>query len=169
MTPAPDVSDREVEEYLVRIQKDAESGGYHLNPDLELTRSLIKGIIINQKRYGYRGCPCRLCRNNKERDLDIICPCYYRDQDLTEFGNCYCALYVSEDILNGKKETGPIPERRPPAEKRETSPHSVSGSAGLSVPVWRCRVCGYLCGRPQPPAKCPVCHSASERFERFME
>ena len=25
----------------------------------------------------------------KEEDLDIICPCDYRDPDLTDFGTCY--------------------------------------------------------------------------------
>jgi rubrerythrin len=40
--------------------------------------------------------------------------------------------------------------------------------AGLAFPVWRCKVCGYLCARPQPPLVCPVCKAGKERFERFM-
>jgi ferredoxin-thioredoxin reductase catalytic chain len=33
--------------------------------------------------------------------------------------------------------------------------------------VWRCKVCGYLCARPQPPLKCPICKADKDRFERF--
>jgi ferredoxin-thioredoxin reductase catalytic chain len=38
----------------------------------------------------------------------------------------------------------------------------------LLLPVWRCRVCGYLCARDEPPELCPICKAKKERFERFM-
>jgi ferredoxin-thioredoxin reductase catalytic chain len=38
----------------------------------------------------------------------------------------------------------------------------------LPLPVWRCRVCGYLCARDGPPEVCPICKARKERFERFM-
>ena len=50
-----------------------------MNPDVEFTKELVKGILVNEKRYGYWNCPCRLASGNKEEDLDIICPCDYRD------------------------------------------------------------------------------------------
>jgi len=34
--------------------------------------------------------------------------------------------------------------------------------------VWRCLVCGYLCGREGPPELCPICKAGKERFERFI-
>jgi len=34
-------------------------------------------------------------------------------------------------------------------------------------PVWRCKVCGYLCARGTPPEKCPVCKASRDRFEPF--
>jgi ferredoxin-thioredoxin reductase catalytic chain len=84
-----------------------------LNPDKILVGELVAGIKKNQERYGYGSCPCRLAFGIKEKDEDIICPCVYRNADVEEFGNCYCALYVSEDVVNGTKKTRPIPERRP--------------------------------------------------------
>lgn len=95
-----------------RLHEEAEASGYHLNPDEEFTRDLVRGLVINEKRYGYWACPCRLASGDKENDLGIICPCYYRDTDLNEYGQCYCALYVIKDVLEGKKKAGPIPERR---------------------------------------------------------
>jgi ferredoxin-thioredoxin reductase catalytic chain len=148
-----------------KLDRDAESAGYHLNPDTPFTRSLVKGLIVNQERYGYQACPCRLASGNKGQDLDIICPCDYRDPDLDQYGTCYCALYVDEAILKGKKKVKAIPERRDKQQEKNTAP----ASSGLSYPVWRCRVCGYLCARDNPPGVCPVCKAKKERFEVFVE
>ena len=164
-------TDDEVEKLWAKLNKDARLGGYNINPDKEFVKGLVRGLIINERRYGYRGCPCRLAANNKEIDLDIICPCYYRDPDLTEYGACYCALYVSEDVVQGRRELGPIPERRPSIDRRirhEATGADLSSSLRLSVPVWRCLVCGYLCGRDSPPEICPICKASKERFERFI-
>jgi ferredoxin-thioredoxin reductase catalytic chain len=83
------VSENEVEEYYRQLKKDAGNAGYFLNPDIDFTRDLVKGILVNKKRYGYENCPCRLASGNKAEDLDIICPCDYRDPDVSEFGSCY--------------------------------------------------------------------------------
>jgi ferredoxin-thioredoxin reductase catalytic chain len=164
------VSPEEVDRLFQRLYKEAEAGGYHLNPDTPFTKDLVKGLLVNEKRYGYWACPCRLAAGNKEEDLDIICPCDYRDPDLDEYGSCYCALYVTGEVLKGQKKLHSIPERRPPAEERE-KPHlapAIQGLSSLPYPVWRCRVCGYLCGREGPPEVCPVCKAKKDRFERFL-
>ncbi len=106
--------------------------------------------------------------------MDIICPCDYRDPDLNEYGTCYCALYVSTDIKNGKKKPESIPERRPGKKERERikkngqAKFSKILSNELSMPIWRCKVCGYLCARDEPPEICPICKAKKERFERFI-
>ena len=167
-----DISDDEVKVLKESLKKQAEESGYHINQDPEFTNDLVRGLIINEKRYGYRACPCRIASGNKEEDLDIICPCYYRDPDLDEYGMCYCSLYVSEDVLKGKKNIEPIPERRSSEEEvdKSKSPkkNTLESISGLSLPVYRCRVCGYLCARDQPPEVCPICKSKKERFERFI-
>jgi ferredoxin-thioredoxin reductase catalytic subunit len=109
-----DISDEQVDRVYSRLDKFAESKGYHLNPDAEYTKDLIRSLLVNQKRYGYWVCPCRLASGDRDEDKDIICPCDYRDPDVEEFGACYCALYVSKEIKEGKKQAEPIPERRPP-------------------------------------------------------
>jgi ferredoxin-thioredoxin reductase catalytic subunit len=155
-----------------RLKEEAEKGGYRLNPDEAFTLNLIAGLLKNEGRYGYRACPCRLASGRKDDDLDIICPCDYRDPDLAEFGACYCALYVSEEVRSGIQQVSPVPERRPPRserKKQKTSPLAPAGPfSPLAYPVWRCRVCGYLCARDQPPGVCPICKVTSDRFERFI-
>jgi ferredoxin-thioredoxin reductase catalytic subunit len=81
--------EQEVAQLQDKLNREAESGGYHLNPDPEMTRSLVEGLIANEKRYGYPSCPCRLATGDKSKDLDIICPCDYRDPDLDDYNTCY--------------------------------------------------------------------------------
>jgi ferredoxin-thioredoxin reductase catalytic subunit len=169
------VTQEEIDALYERLDREAEAAGYHLNPDVEFTKDLVEGLLVNEKRYGYWACPCRLASGDKQKDLDIICPCDYRDPDLLDWGACYCALYVSEEVLEGEKELQPIPERRPPEGERPQDqetyaparPGEPSEDDEEAIPVWRCRVCGYLCARDRPPGRCPICKAKQDRFERF--
>ncbi len=165
-----EISDQEVDARYRKLDREAEEGGYYLNPDAGFTRNLVKGLLVNEERFGYPSCPCRLSSGTRAEDQDIICPCDYRDPDLNEYGACYCALYVSGVILAGKVPVRSIPERRPPRSERKKV-----GKQGdkvtlpeLAYPIWRCRVCGYLCAREAPPLICPVCKVTQDRFERFL-
>jgi len=151
------------------LKSFAEKRGYFMNPDVDFTKALVESLVINEDRYGYQACPCRLATGKRTDDLDIICPCDYRDADITEFGACYCGLYVNKAISEGKQTLKPIPERRKPMEERksmeiENSKLKIENSG---LPVWRCTVCGYLCGREDAPEICPICGATHDRFERF--
>lgn len=161
----------QVEQTHARLKREAEAAGYHLNSDEAFVRDLVAGLLTNGERYGYWACPCRLASGVREEDLDIVCPCDYRDPDLGDFGACYCALYVSEEVLNGTREPGSIPDRRPPGgpgAAPAAKKAAVRTMEGLACPVWRCRVCGYLCAREEPPGVCPICKAKKDRFERFL-
>ncbi len=162
------INDKDIDLFFNKINADANSSGYNLNPDIPFTRSLIRGILVNSERYGYEACPCRLASGNKQEDTDIICPCDYRDIDLDQYGACYCALYVDEEIRSGKKKVLPIPDRRFNKEKEIINNKNKIGNINLKYPIWRCKVCGYLCARENPPAVCPVCKAKKERFEIFI-
>jgi ferredoxin-thioredoxin reductase catalytic subunit len=184
MSETRDISQADIDKLYLRLDREAQAGGYNLNPDVEFTKGLVEGLLINEGRYGYWACPCRLADGEREKDLDIICPCDYRDPDLIDWGACYCALYVSDEVLKGEQELQPVPERRPSEEERDTSSAAAAsgppspkeqahdevfvGFTWSGIPVWRCKVCGYLCARPRPPLKCPVCKADQDRFERFM-
>ena len=164
--------DPRIIELYHRLDAEAREGGYNLNPDMSFTLELVRGLLTNTERYGYPACPCRLASGVREKDLDIVCPCDYRDPDLDEYGACYCALYVSSEVLEGKRELEPIPDRRGDAEGPDRSRPDASATedrnrGGFPWPVHRCRVCGYLCAREDPPEVCPICKAGRERFERF--
>jgi ferredoxin-thioredoxin reductase catalytic subunit len=164
--------DERVQKRLEALKRDAAAGGYKLNPDEGFVADLADGLVINNDRYGLEICPCRLIEGLPEENLDIVCPCVYRDDDLADHGACFCALYVTEGI-----PTKQVPERRPPREERQAAKaqrdaaaHEAAGAftAALKYPVFRCTVCGYLCANINPPRVCPVCKAKAERFERFL-
>ncbi len=184
MSDEAKISQEAIDRLYVRLDREARAGGYNLNPDVEFTKGLVEGLLINEARYGYWACPCRLADGERTKDLDIICPCDYRDADLIDWHACYCALYVSDAVVEGTQELQPIPERRPPEEEREAASgpgiadampvdaeaheEVLVGFTWAGIPVWRCKVCGYLCARPRPPLKCPVCKADQDRFARFL-
>jgi len=159
--------DERVQKRLEALKKDAAAGGYKLNPDEGFVADLAEGLVTNADRYGLEICPCRLIDGAPEENMDIVCPCVYRDDDLAEYGACFCALYVADGV-----PTKQVPERRPPREARkavtEKTEPSGAPAAALKYPVYRCTVCGYLCANTNPPRVCPICKAKAERFERFM-
>ena len=175
MTDKIEISDDEVENAYKKFENEAQENGYFLNSDLFFSKELVKSLLFNQKRYGYQACPCRLASSNKSKDLDIICPCDYRDVDLNDYGACYCALYVTGEVFRGEKDLSPIPERRNILKVSEgksggegTMGKSEDMISALKYPVWRCKVCGYLCARENTPGICPVCKAQKDRFEKFL-
>ena len=102
------------EELYEMLKKVQEPKGYCFSSDTERVMDLMEALIANKERYGYMCCPCRLSSGDRENDSDIICPCVYREQDIKEFGSCYCNLYVTKEWNEGKIPHEYVPERRPP-------------------------------------------------------
>lgn len=153
------------------FKEKSERTGYYVNPDVEFVEMLLNNIKINEERYGYGACPCRLASGNREKDMDLICPCDYRDIDLKEYGYCFCALYVTKEVIKNHKKIKSIPDRRinELAKKQKTEEELEQVIINnIKFPIWRCKVCGYLCCRPEPPEECPICHVDKDRFEKLF-
>jgi ferredoxin-thioredoxin reductase catalytic subunit/predicted Zn-ribbon and HTH transcriptional regulator len=167
-----------LEKVRQRAESDAKTYGYFLNPDQKFLQDLLEGLKSNEERFGYPACPCRFASGNMEIDRDIICPCDYRDPDVTEFGTCYCALYVRKDVFEGKMQVQPVPERRPvekqtrsytvtsatSTEKTETAPSTSQEQPKIKKKLWYCKQCGYVVFREDPPYVCPICKAKREMF-----
>jgi len=102
-----------VEELHATLKRIQEPKGYPFNRDREKVFDILAGLLANRERYGYMSCPCRLASGDREPDRDIVCPCAYREADVSEFGSCYCNLYVSPAWNEGKIPAVYVPERRP--------------------------------------------------------
>ena len=164
-----------------RAEADANTYGYYLVPDPELLQGFLEGLKVNEERYGYPSCPCRLASGKIGYDRDIFCPCDYRDPDVAEFGACYCRLYVSKEVYESR-ELPSVPERRPlekqmrsyqaaaePSEtKAEPAPaakEEIKKAVSETKPkMWYCKQCGYVVFRDDPPYVCPICKAKREMF-----
>jgi ferredoxin-thioredoxin reductase catalytic chain len=102
------------DELYAMLKKVQEPKGFFFNKDKDWVLAILKDLLINKERYGYMSCPCRLATGDREKDLDIICPCVYRPADVKEYGSCYCNLYVSLEWNEEKNDHKYVPERRPP-------------------------------------------------------
>ena len=160
---------RTIQDMFSEMKTIADEEGYIFNPNKEEFESLIRGLCETEQMYGYPLCPCRIGSVELAQDMDIICPCNYRDADIAEFGSCLCTLYVNGEWENTKVHE-PVPERRPQEYfiKGYQSIVEQKGAGGKDMAeVYRCMVCGYLCAREEPPDLCPVCRAKKERFEKF--
>jgi len=93
------VTTKQIEGLLEWIRNTADAFGCKVNPDKAILQSILDGLIKNERRYGYRSCPCRLASGDYLKDSDIICPCAYMSWDLEVYGRCYCALYVTDKYI----------------------------------------------------------------------
>lgn len=97
----------EPEDYLKVFERIAEKRGWKVNPDRELLLEFARGLIQNKEQYGIATCPCRIVTGKKEVDRLIICPCTYAEEDIREYGRCFCGLYLSRD----KEPADCVPDR----------------------------------------------------------
>lgn len=169
-----------VDEARKRAERDATRSRMHLCPDPKMLQDLLEGLVENEERYGYPSCPCRIASGELEKDVDIICPCYYRDPDVEEFGQCYCSLYVSDAVYEGKEPIRSIPERRPvekqafplgieaEAEVKQTEREEYSEIQATERKLLYCKQCGYVIYREDPPYRCPICQAKKEMFAQLV-
>jgi ferredoxin-thioredoxin reductase catalytic subunit len=104
----------DAEQLYEMLKKVQEPKGYYFNQDMDMTMPLLESLLTNKERLGYMACPCRLANGDYDADRDILCPCVYREEDVKEYGACFCALYVSKEFNEGTIEKQVVPERRPP-------------------------------------------------------
>lgn len=78
-------------------EKYAKSQGFKLNPNKKITNKIIEGLLANEKKYGFRYCPCRALTGNKKEDAKKICPCFWHKQEIKDDGKCLCGLFVKGD------------------------------------------------------------------------
>jgi ferredoxin-thioredoxin reductase catalytic subunit len=85
-------------EELIKIwQRFTEQKDFMLNPDLAHVDSVAAGVLHNDQKYGLKLCPCRLRDGTRKRDLELICPCNFKIQDVWQSQNrCWCGLFVKK-------------------------------------------------------------------------
>jgi len=90
--------EKEEKEEMIKWYKDyAKKNGFRLNLDKTAVERLIKGLLVNEKKYGARYCPCRRITEDIEEDRPKICPCQWHKEEIEKDGHCYCGLFVKNE------------------------------------------------------------------------
>lgn len=89
-------SDQKIEEIIANYEKYAAENGIKLNPNKKVVEGIIKGLLLNEEKYGARYCPCRRVTDNVEEDKKKICPCFWHKEEIEKNGRCLCGLFVKK-------------------------------------------------------------------------
>jgi putative thioredoxin len=85
---------REFDELLKEMEDYAKKHALKLNPNQKIVETIIKGLLANEKKYGWRYCPCRRVTGNFQEDWPKICPCKWHWDEIEKDGHCHCGLFV---------------------------------------------------------------------------
>lgn len=75
------------------VENYAKSTNTYFCIDLEVTDSVIQGLIVNKTQFGAPLCPCRYY-DNKEDEISLAywnCPCV----PMRERKECHCMLFLT--------------------------------------------------------------------------
>jgi ferredoxin-thioredoxin reductase catalytic chain len=59
-----------------------------------MIEALVRGLLMNEKGYGKRYCPCRRVTGDAEEDMKKVCPCIWHEDEIKRLGHCHCGLFV---------------------------------------------------------------------------
>lgn len=83
-------TDEEKEKVIMEWAKSyAKKNKFNVNPDQKIASAIIKGLIMKEKKFGKRYCPCRI--GNVDEN---VCPCIYHKEEIEKDGHCHCTLFV---------------------------------------------------------------------------
>jgi ferredoxin-thioredoxin reductase catalytic subunit len=85
------------ETILAWAREYAASRGWRVNPNDKQLGAVIKGLARNTTRFGEQYCPCRMRTGDTEKDREIVCPCIFHEDEITNDGYCHCRLFFDSE------------------------------------------------------------------------
>ena len=75
--------------------------GYKFTPDAPLVEFLLEQEVLLEARHGVPFCPCQPIRHDRDKDMQIVCPCIpFHREHFDEIKRCWCGLFVHQDIVD---------------------------------------------------------------------
>ena len=85
-----------IEDIINKYKVFAKENGFSLNPEKEVAKTVIKGLFANEKKWGFKYCPCRMVVGDDKKDSKKICPCFWHKDEIEKQGHCHCNLFVKK-------------------------------------------------------------------------
>lgn len=86
--------EEQFEKVIGEYEEYAKKNGFQLNPDREVVKRIVRGLLANEKKHGARYCPCRRITGSLEEDKKKVCPCQFHREEIAKNGHCLCQLFV---------------------------------------------------------------------------
>jgi ferredoxin-thioredoxin reductase catalytic subunit len=75
--------------------------GFKFTPDADLVEFLLEQEVILERKHGIPFCPCQPLRQDRVRDMKIVCPCIpFHRQHFDTIKRCWCGLFVHRDVVD---------------------------------------------------------------------
>jgi ferredoxin-thioredoxin reductase catalytic chain len=75
--------------------------GFKFTPDVELMDFLLEQEVALEDKHGVPFCPCQPLRQDRTRDMRIVCPCIpFHRKHFDAIKRCWCGLFVHTDVLD---------------------------------------------------------------------
>jgi thioredoxin len=85
---------QDVDILMAEYEAYAQEHGLKLNPDKEIVKRILTGLVENEKKHGKKYCPCRRVTGNASEDDKNVCPCATHLEEIEKNGHCLCMLFV---------------------------------------------------------------------------
>lgn len=95
--------DEDIQKFKIECQKHSKkiSNELHqnviINPNDKIVYNVIRMILKNEKKYGFKFCPCKpdtFKKKNENEEYISVCPCINHKNELLKDKKCCCNLYV---------------------------------------------------------------------------
>jgi ferredoxin-thioredoxin reductase catalytic subunit len=75
--------------------------GFKFTPDADLVEFLLEQEVMLERKHGSPFCPCQPLRQDRVRDMQIVCPCIpFHRQHFDTIKRCWCGLFVHQDVVD---------------------------------------------------------------------
>ena len=75
--------------------------GFKFTPDVELKEFLLDQEVILEAKHGTPFCPRQPLRNDRTRDMKMVCPCIpFHREHFDAIKRCWCGLFVHKDVID---------------------------------------------------------------------
>jgi ferredoxin-thioredoxin reductase catalytic subunit len=83
------------------FEKVVDKLGYKFTPDEELVDFLLEQEVALEQKHGIPFCPCQGLRHERDRDMQIVCPCIpFHRKHFDAMQRCWCGLFVHKDVTD---------------------------------------------------------------------
>jgi ferredoxin-thioredoxin reductase catalytic chain len=81
--------------------KVVEPLGFKFTPDKELVDFLLEQEVTLEGKHGVPFCPRQPVRNDRARDMQIVCPCIpFHREHFDAMKRCWCGLFVHKEVTD---------------------------------------------------------------------